>query len=73
LPIRQQPLKVAENEISIGNNVWIAARYKILKESTIHNGAVTGAISLVNCEIPKNGIAYGIPARAFKKRILKQE
>jgi acetyltransferase-like isoleucine patch superfamily enzyme len=66
--IQQQTLDVALNGIQIGNDVWIAAGCKIIKGAKINNGAVIGAMSLVNSEIEENGIAFGIPARVKKQR-----
>jgi acetyltransferase-like isoleucine patch superfamily enzyme len=67
--MREQPLDVAENGITIGSDVWIAAGCKILKGARIHDGAVIGAMSLVNSDIPENAIAFGIPAKvkAYRK------
>jgi acetyltransferase-like isoleucine patch superfamily enzyme len=67
--IQQQPLDVALNGIQIGNDVWIAAGCKIIKGAKINSGAVIGAMSLVNCVIEENGIAFGIPAKVKKNRI----
>lgn len=66
--INKQPLEVAENGIEIGKDVWIAAGVKVVKGAKINDGAVIGALSLVNCEIEENGIAFGLPAKVFKYR-----
>lgn len=66
--IREQEDDVAENGISIGNDVWIAAQCVILKGAKINDGAVIGAQSLVNCEIPANAIAVGTPAKVIGYR-----
>lgn len=66
--INKQPLEVAENGLFIGSDVWIAAGCKIVKGAKINNGAVIGAMSLVNNEIEAYGIAVGIPARIKKFR-----
>ncbi|WP_053373001.1 acyltransferase [Paenibacillus sp. FJAT-27812] len=65
--IRNQPLDYHER-IYIGNDVWIGAGCKILKGSIIQDGAVIGAMSLVNKEINNNAVAYGIPAKIIKFR-----
>ena len=67
--INQQPLDIAENGILIGSDVWIAAGCKIVKGALINDGCVVGALSLVNSEIPIDGIAVGIPAKTIKFRI----
>ena len=66
--IREQEDNVAENGIYIGNHVWIAAQCVILKGAKINDGAVIGAQSLVNCEIPANAIAVGTPAKVIGDR-----
>lgn len=66
--IRNQDDDVADNGIFIGNDVWIAAQCVILKGAKINDGAVIGAQSLVNCEIPANAIAVGTPARVIGYR-----
>lgn len=66
--IQQQPMDVAEDGIIIGEDVWIGAQCSILKGSRIHDHAVVGAQSLVNCEIPENSIAVGTPAKVKKFR-----
>ena len=66
--IREQEDDVAENGIFIGNDVWIAAQCVILKGAKINDGAVIGAQSLVNCEIPANAIAVGTPAKVIGYR-----
>lgn len=66
--INKQPLDVNENGLIIGEDVWIAAGCKIVKGALINNGAVIGAMSMVNCEIEEYGIAYGIPAKVKKYR-----
>jgi acetyltransferase-like isoleucine patch superfamily enzyme len=64
--IRTQPLY--SEPIEIGNDVWIAAGCKILKGAKINDGAVIGANSLVNSEIPVNAIAFGCPAKVHTYR-----
>lgn len=54
--------------IIIGNDVWIAAGCKIIKGAKINNGAVIGAMSLVNTEIDENAVAFGIPAKVKNYR-----
>ena len=66
--INLQPLEIASNGIEIGSDVWIAAGSKILKGAKLNDGCVVGALSLVNSEIDKDGIAVGIPARVIKFR-----
>ena len=52
--------------IFIGDNVWIAQRVMILKNTRIGSGAVIGAMSLVtNKEYKSNTIYGGSPARKY--------
>ena len=57
-----------KGDIVIGNDVWIAAQCMILKGAKINDGAVIGAQTLVNCEIPKNAIVVGTPAKIIGYR-----
>lgn len=66
--INKQSLEVDDQGIIIGNDVWIAAGCKIVKGAKINNGAIIGALSLVNSEIDENAIAVGIPAKIKKFR-----
>lgn len=68
IPINQQKLDVSEDGLIIGSDVWIAAGCTIIKGSKINNGAVIGAMSMVNSEINENGIAFGIPADVINYR-----
>lgn len=66
--IQEQEMETAKDGIYIGSDVWIGAQCTILKGAKINNGAVIGANSLVNKEIPENAIAFGIPAEVRKYR-----
>lgn len=56
--------------IFIGDNVWIAQRVMMLKNTRIGSGAVIGAMSLVtNKEYKSNTIYGGSPARKIKEGI----
>lgn len=57
--------------ISIGNNVWIAAKATILPGVTIGDGAVVGACSVVAKDVEPWTVVVGNPAKAIKKRILR--
>lgn len=62
IPIKEQPMESAEDGIVIGRDVWIGAQCSILKGAKINDGAIVGAQSLVNKEIPSNAVVYGSPA-----------
>ena len=52
----------------IGHDVWIAADCIIKQGVTIGDGAVIGANSFVNKDIPPYAIAFGTPAKVVKYR-----
>ena len=52
----------------IEDDVWIGAGTKILSGVHIGRGAVIGAQSVVNKDIPDYAIAVGIPARVIGYR-----
>jgi carbonic anhydrase/acetyltransferase-like protein (isoleucine patch superfamily) len=51
------------SQIAIRENVWIGTRATILSGARIGEGAVIGALSVVDSEIPPFAIAAGNPAR----------
>lgn len=55
-------------KVEIGNNVWLGTHVVVLKGSIIHDGAVVGAMSLVNSEIKEESINVGIPASFIKDK-----
>lgn len=64
--IREQQDDSAPNGITIGDDVWIGMQCSILKGANIGNGAVIGAQSLVNKEVPENAIVVGTPFKIVK-------
>ena len=57
---------------TIKNDVWIGTEAVISRGVTIGNGAVIGANSFVNKNIPDYAIAVGSPAKIIKYRFHKQ-
>ena len=57
----------------LGNGVWIGAQCVIRQGVNIGNGAVIGANSFVNSDIPPYSIAFGTPARIYKFRFDKMQ
>lgn len=55
-------------ETKIGHDVWIAANCIIRQGVTIGDGAVIGANSFVNKDIPPYAIAFGTPIKVIKNR-----
>lgn len=64
--INQQPNNTAP--ISIGNDVWIASNVTVLKGTTIGNGAVIAANSVVKADVGENEIWGGSPAKKIGDR-----
>jgi acetyltransferase-like isoleucine patch superfamily enzyme len=54
--------------IFIGEDCWLGAKSTVLRGSTIGNGAVIGAHSLVRGAIPAFTLAVGCPAIVVKSR-----
>lgn len=52
----------------IGHDVWIAANCIIRQGVTIGDGAVIGAGSFVNKDVPPYAIVFGSPAKLYKYR-----
>lgn len=60
-------------DVVIGNDVWIGFDVIILSGTTIGNGAVIGAQSLVRGEIPPYAVAVGSMAKVKKYRFERKE
>lgn len=52
-----------DNDIVIGDNVWIGVRASILGGSHIGEGAVIGAASVVDFDVPPYAIVAGNPSK----------
>jgi chloramphenicol O-acetyltransferase type B len=68
------PSKVVQPNLSVivGNDVWIGRDSLIMAGITIGNGAVVGARSLVNKDVPPYAIVGGSPARILKYRFAEK-
>jgi len=63
--------KRKQDEIIIGDNVWVGCRATILKGSLIPPGCIIGSSSLVNNQFTiENCIIAGVPAKIVKKDII---
>lgn len=62
---KERPYYVAP--VNIGNRAWIGEGAIILPGVTIGDGAVIGAHSVVNRNVPVGCIAAGVPARIVKR------
>ena len=58
----------SKGPIKIGANTWIGPGVIILDGVNIGEGAVIGAASMVNKDLPAFAIAVGIPAKVLKIR-----
>lgn len=63
-PIRKSGF--LSNSIKIGANCWLGSKVTILRGSSIGDGAVIGAHSLVRGDIPPYTLAVGCPAKVVK-------
>ena len=66
-PIRRQAL-TSRGGIHIGKEAWLGYGCIVLDGVSIGDGAVIGAGSVVNRDIPEYAIAAGSPARVVKHR-----
>ncbi|SKB82375.1 acyltransferase [Daejeonella lutea] len=63
-PIRQE---ISTKQITVGDNVWIAANVTITAGVQIGNHAIIGAGSVVTKDVPAYAVAVGNPAKVIKK------
>ena len=54
-------------EVRIGNNVWVGANATILPGVTIGDNTVIGAGAVVSRDLPQNVLAMGVPARVVRE------
>ena len=62
---------IADKVTTIGADVWVGTQVCIKQGVTIGNGAVIGAQSFVNADVPPYAIVVGTPARIVKYRFDK--
>lgn len=65
--IREQK-SICKGAVIIEEDVWLGAGVKVLSGVHIGKGAVIGAQSVVNTDIPDYAIAVGVPARVIDYR-----
>ncbi len=65
-PMIEQPY--TEDNVIIGNNVWIGGGTIIVPGVKIGNGVVVAAGSVVTKDLPSNTICGGVPAKVIKAR-----
>ena len=66
ITVLQQPNITAP--VHIGDDVMLGGHVSVLCGARLGDGAIIGANSVVNGEVPANAICYGIPARLVKFR-----
>ena len=62
-----------DKQVIIKNDVWLGAGSTILKGTTINEGAVVAAGSIVTRDVPPYAIVAGIPAKVIKYRFNKEQ
>ena len=62
--VERYPRKVSQ--VTIGNNVYVAANSIILCGITVGDNSVIGAGSVVTSDIPANALVAGVPAKVKK-------
>lgn len=62
-----------ETDIIVEEGAWIGANVSLIAGAKIGRGAVIGACSMVNKEIPPYAVAVGIPARIIASAFSKQQ
>jgi acetyltransferase-like isoleucine patch superfamily enzyme len=67
-PVTDQAMD--EADVVIGNDVWIGTRAVLLPGTTVGDGAVIGAHSVVRGDIPAMAVAVGNPARVVSQRVI---
>ena len=63
---------IASNDTIIGHDVWVAAGAIIRQGTKVGDGAVIGANSFVNKDVPPFAIVVGSPAKIIKYRFDKE-
>lgn len=71
--LRNHPHTDAEKDIIVEEDVWIGSNVTLLAGAHIGRGAVIGACSLVNKEIPPYAIAVGTPAKIIAVKFTKEQ
>lgn len=66
--IQDQPWKLENRGVEIGDDVWIGCSSQIMAGVKIGNGAVIAAGSVVTKDVEENTVVAGVPAKFIKHR-----
>lgn len=66
LPMNKQP--IAEQDIIIGNDVWLGANAVVTAGVTIGDGAIVAAEAVVTRAVPAYAVGGGVPAKVIGER-----
>lgn len=70
-PVTEQPM--AEADIVIGNDVWLATRAIILPGTQLGDGCIVAAGAVVRGAFPPMSIIAGSPARIVSERVISSD
>jgi acetyltransferase-like isoleucine patch superfamily enzyme len=62
----QDKMNIGQEQIDIGNDVWIGFNATILKGVKIGNGAIIGANTVITKDVPPYAVVVGNPQRIIK-------
>jgi len=57
----------AEPSVVLGDDVWVGARATLLKGARVGSGAIVGAGTVVDFEVPPGAVVAGNPARIVRR------
>ncbi len=60
---------VDDKTTTVGHDVWIGAGTVVRQGVTVGDGAIIGALSFVNKDVPENTVCFGIPAKVHRRRL----
>ena len=69
----EEPHSNTKYSLVIGNDVWIGSRVTLIGNITIGDGAIIGAGTVVNKDIPPYAVVAGVPARIIRYRFTEEE
>lgn len=67
IPMNQQGMDT-RGGAEIGDDVWVGARSMVMDGVKIGEGSVIGAGSMITRDVPAMSVAYGVPAKVYRKR-----